>query len=636
MILKSNIIGYRQGHFLTLATILLWFLPLWSQNSVHLPTDLLPLNLKTNTVQHFEDPRHLLTIEDVATRKLHRPIASGLPTMLNFGFSRSTHWVSFHLKNTQNQEVWHYLEIPYPLLDSVTLFTADTNGAWSYYSIGNAITFNQRQIPNRKLVFQLHHLPLQEKTYFLRVRSESAVVVPLIVYTQSGFTRQDNLELLLHGVLLGILVIMILYNGIVFLASRDTNYGFLVLFIASFLFYISAETGIAFQYLWPHSPWWAQRSVPTAVGLVIWTSVQFVQRFLRVGIFLPSLHKILRGFAWLGILCIVIALTPLYRQGVFFGAAVIVFYASTLFLTGILRLQQGSRSAKFFLVAWTVLLIGSIAYGLKAFGWLPETFFTKYGVPLGACIQIVLLSLGLVDVINTMKNQLKALNTLLDAKVRERTTELQKAVVRLEDTNAIIARQVEEITALSRTDTLTELANRRHFLEVLSIEITRCKRARHRLAKAEQNPASPTHAFGLLSLVMIDVDNFKRINDQYGHQAGDRVLREVATIFHQERKNNPSLLRKSDFAARYGGEEFILMLPETSAQGAVITAERLRAAMESHLFNVGPDTSIGVTISCGITELHLDTDENIDQIMQRADRALYRAKQEGRNRCCLS
>jgi len=169
-----------------------------------------------------------------------------------------------------------------------------------------------------------------------------------------------------------------------------------------------------------------------------------------------------------------------------------------------------------------------------------------------------------------------------------------------------IEKELEQTLArerlLARTDDLTGAYNRRYFFELAAHEISVAKRYRQPLA-----------------VVLFDVDHFKHINDSAGHDAGDDALRRIAGIVRDH-------LRDSDLFARYGGEEFILLLPQTTALDAAIVAERIRAEIPATTEDVTP-----ITISSGVAELR-PGDETIDVVIRRADEALYRAKQEGRNR----
>ena len=166
----------------------------------------------------------------------------------------------------------------------------------------------------------------------------------------------------------------------------------------------------------------------------------------------------------------------------------------------------------------------------------------------------------------------------------------------------------QEIEKTAITDGLTGLHTRRHILERLKEELNR---SRARKIK--------------MSFLMIDADFFKGINDQYGHLTGDQILRELAVIIKQN-------IREIDIAGRYGGEEFCVLLPDTDQEGAKFAAERIRQAAEAADIKVY-DINIKITLSAGLATFPEDA-KNIEQLIDKADTALYKAKQQGRNRVC--
>jgi diguanylate cyclase (GGDEF)-like protein len=170
------------------------------------------------------------------------------------------------------------------------------------------------------------------------------------------------------------------------------------------------------------------------------------------------------------------------------------------------------------------------------------------------------------------------------------------------------AKYHEEIYRMTIVDGLTQIHNKRALFEALEKELMRARRYERDL-----------------SLLMFDIDFFKRINDQYGHLAGDHVLRELARVV-QER------IRREEVFARYGGEEFVILLPETPLPGAAALAENLRARVANHAF-VFQGERIPVTVSIG-TALLGENDKVAADLIQRADEKLYEAKRGGRNRVC--
>jgi len=167
----------------------------------------------------------------------------------------------------------------------------------------------------------------------------------------------------------------------------------------------------------------------------------------------------------------------------------------------------------------------------------------------------------------------------------------------------------EEFKKLATVDALTDLYNRRYFIEQANKEYLRAQR--YKIS---------------LTLISIDIDHFKKINDNYGHPAGDKVLIEVA----KQLKTN---LRQTDILARIGGEEFSILLPETTSAEASVFAERIRAAQSQLKISGDWQDEIQLTVSIGISS-HQVGDNNFDALFSRADKALYQAKAAGRNQVC--
>jgi diguanylate cyclase (GGDEF)-like protein len=177
----------------------------------------------------------------------------------------------------------------------------------------------------------------------------------------------------------------------------------------------------------------------------------------------------------------------------------------------------------------------------------------------------------------------------------------------LKKTNDELVEANRQLEKISTTDALTGLANRRYLLENFNVECERAKRYGH-----------------YFSILLIDVDFFKKVNDTYGHICGDMVLRQTADILRKT-------VRSTDFVARYGGEEFLVLLPETDNKQTRVIAEKLRHEVELHRI-IFEEKSLSITISIGIaTYPDIDSCDSV-QLLKAADLALYDAKRNGRNR----
>jgi diguanylate cyclase (GGDEF)-like protein len=206
-------------------------------------------------------------------------------------------------------------------------------------------------------------------------------------------------------------------------------------------------------------------------------------------------------------------------------------------------------------------------------------------------LMIVPFLLALYGIYAVRIRRLDARARHLESLVRERTTSLARA-------NA-------ELALLARTDTLTGLSNRRAFLEATTSEVERMQR------------------YGRpFSIVLGDIDLFKNINDIHGHDAGDTVLKTVASVLGDS-------IRSQDTLARWGGEEIIILLPETELASACTVAEKCRRALEAVETRLG-EAKLRITMTFGVSQIH--PGESIDDCIRRADKALYAGKQAGRNR----
>jgi diguanylate cyclase (GGDEF)-like protein len=188
----------------------------------------------------------------------------------------------------------------------------------------------------------------------------------------------------------------------------------------------------------------------------------------------------------------------------------------------------------------------------------------------------------------------------LEYKVQERTLELEIALRELSETN-------HELQEKNTLDALTGIRNRSYFDKKYQAEVRRSRREKTQL-----------------SIVMMDIDHFKNVNDQYGHLVGDECIKSVAQTL------NNALKRPSDDVCRYGGEEFALILPSTDLEGALVLVEQLRAEIEKTTIQAD-DVSINITISAGVGTAIADLNQPEDNILALADKQLYTAKNAGRN-----
>jgi diguanylate cyclase (GGDEF)-like protein len=166
----------------------------------------------------------------------------------------------------------------------------------------------------------------------------------------------------------------------------------------------------------------------------------------------------------------------------------------------------------------------------------------------------------------------------------------------------------ERLKLLASIDSLTNLYNRRYFSQISEHILDLAKREREEV-----------------SLIMIDIDNFKSINDTYGHQIGDEVIIALSKRLMESQ-------RKSDVVCRYGGEEFVVLLPNTNIDGAKVVAEKIREEIENITVAIGEESCLHFTVSLGVSMVKMKEEHNLEAVLKRADDAMYEAKKSGKNR----
>ncbi|TVP59889.1 MAG: diguanylate cyclase, partial [Halomonadaceae bacterium] len=269
---------------------------------------------------------------------------------------------------------------------------------------------------------------------------------------------------------------------------------------------------------------------------------------------------------------------------------------------------RGQVTAKYYVLAWSFLLVGGSILALSKGGVLPSNGFTDHAAQIGSLFEVVLLSFALAQRINVERRlryeaqsetlaTARRLNLELEDRVHERTRELESLNHKLNE--------------LSVTDELTGLKNRRHMDQVLRLELERAKRSGRPLAVA-----------------LLDIDHFKPVNDTHGHPVGDECLKLVAEIIHA------GLRWPSDTATRYGGEEFAVIFPDTDAQGAFVVVERIRERIRETRIEV-EDVVISLTVSAGIYAPAVHQGLTAEELVRGADEALYSAKEHGRDRTIM-
>ena len=575
------------------------------------------LNL-TPFVAALEDPGGALTLEQVLAPDVSSRFAAGLGKAggFNFGITPSAWWFRLTLANPGDEALSRVLEAEYARLSHVTLYHVGDDGQAHAVETGVTAPFASRPMAWREFAFPLTLAAHAQQTFYLRVQSLTAFIVPLRLWTPAAFQHHMTGDYAAQAWYFGMVTVMVLFNLLIFIWLRERIFLFYVFFVSSMAFSLAAQNGLVKQFMPFEPPWWSDLASTFGYSFAIATGLQFMRELLDTPVTLARGDVALRAMVWFFLLSP--AVFPFTGQ-TWIGTAAAVYMVAILVTVAVLvrGIVRRQRSAYFYGVAVLVLASGALANVLRAMGWVQTNVVTANAMQIGSALEMVLLALALADRYaqirrekmamqkDLLRVQAQLIETLkqselqLEQKVQERTEELYR-----------VNRQ---LASLSMTDGLTGIANRRRFDETLQAEWQRARRS----------GAS-------LGLAILDVDWFKRYNDRLGHQAGDACLRQMARILKD------SVQRDTDLVARYGGEEFVMLMPGETGDGVMRACEKLRQKLHEQAL-AHPDSPFGeITVSIGIASAVASADDDPQRLLSRADDALYRAKETGRNRIVIS
>ncbi len=578
------------------------------------------------SMSYFEDPDGSLTATSVASRNHLFSRATG--NSLNFGLSDSVYWVWLKLKRTDAAQDSLYVELGYPHIDQLDVFRLDAGIPVELYKLGDMIPFGTRPIKDRAFVIPvLFDQEASMVQLLLRARSKGSIQMPIEVKHEKEYQLADRDEQMILGIYYGVLFGVLAYNLLLALGTREPVYGYYCAYAVFLILFLFSQNGLAFEYLWPNHTLWQQISIPLFASLALLFCTRFTQLFLNICS--ETRPRLCIVFNLMLVVFGALALASLVVD----RALVITLVALAVSLAGMFMMGaalyiylRGDDNAFYYLLAWTILLFGVVVYSTKTLGIIPETFITEYSVQIGSAIEMVLLSYALADRIKRLRDEnvriYNEANSTLESRVEQRTHELRQTMVQLESVNS-------QLELMNQQDPMTGLYNRRYFNEILEP------------LRSEMLAVSKP-----VSLLMVDIDHFKSINDTKGHLIGDEVIQKIADLIASAASDELCV------PVRFGGEEFVVLMPGYDRDTTMVIAEELRCAIGALEFSVGARYSehsgltapcvnndsekcFAVTSSIGITteEPFMAATQSGLQLLDQADQALYAAKESGRNQC---
>ena len=522
----------------------------------------------------LSDPSHRLTLADVQQRQ-QEFVAPQSPAS-NLGVRRDAVWLYLPVRVRGGDGRW-VLNINYPPLQRIDLFLVSDGRLVQQQRLGSELPFAERPMPSRALSAKLQLPPDQQHELFLRVSTQTSMVLPITLSTHEEFHANESASQLVQGLINGIALALLAYSLVHGIALRSAVFGlYAVMLVGTSVFFLSFF-GLGSQYLWHDPGPLVNRIAPLSVLVALSAGALFVARALETAQRLPRIDRGLKALAAasaLGFLVSVLGLVDYHVTQVMPTLlGTVLMLLSTVAAS--LQARGGDRVAVYMLIGWGAYTLGALSMAALLRGLLPANALTLH---------------------------LFQWSSLVEMLAWLRVLSLHVEAVRHDGERAKIERQA--LLVLAHTDALTGLPNRRGLAEALARAVPLCS------------------ATQVLAVFLLDLDGFKPINDRFGHDAGDELLVAVGKRLHDN-------VRNGDLVARLGGDEFVIMVAGLRGEPeAQLLGNKLLRAFDTPFEIAGQPCRIGLTIGFALAP---HDGREAGDLLKRADAAMYAGKQAGRH-----
>jgi len=350
----------------------------------------------------LEDSTAKLTLDEVlapARQADFKPVAqSGSAT--NFGLTRSAFWLRVDLQLQADAPAQWLLEVAYPALDQIELYTPAHDGGFVRQTGGDLQPFASRKVPHRNHVMPVVLSPGAVNTVYLRVQSQGTLSAPVRLWQPAALWQHDQTEYALLSLYFGLLTGLLLYNLLLYLSVRDPAYLVYSGFAGGMALSQAALTGLGGQFLWPGQTWWNSVSPPVGMAISATFGILFARNFLGTATRMPWMNRVMLVLTGGWLLALLAALLLPYTVSSWMVTVLAVVSVTVVVLASVLSVRAAYPGARYFLTAWAVLLLGVSTLVLHNTGVLPSNLLTSNSLLIGSALEMVLLSFALADRIN--------------------------------------------------------------------------------------------------------------------------------------------------------------------------------------------------------------------------------------------
>ncbi len=571
-------------------------------------------------VEYLEDAEGNLTLDDIQRLDQSGQFISFPHDTLQMGYSNSAYWFKLVISNQlpyrvgQNINNRFFLSILYPLLDDVRFYHLREPES-DHYETGDSYPFQHRFLKLNHFTYPFTLNPGEQSQIFIRVLTTSSVSIPLYLATEKSFIEQQHQFNSFNGIYFGISLGLGIYNLFLWIGVRKKVYGLYVLVIINMVLFNATMQGYSFRF-WPDGVAFQQFSIYLFSTTASMAVCLFGIAFLRTRENQPKLHKFIKAAIYAYAMAIPVIIFAPTQTAAHLNVVITLSGVFIVFVAAIRSVLQGYAPARYYLIGQGAVLFSVFFTVLTSQGILPLYYLAPEIMKWASAFELIFFSIGVTDLINN-ERKLREIAQKELTHAHQRLYESQiKQTEKLDDLVRLRTEELEDankrLRELNTKDELTGLRNRRYLNEILPLE--------YRRAYRDKKP---------LSLLIFDIDFFKKINDSYGHQFGDLCLVEAGRIILE------NLRRPADIAFRYGGEEFMAILPQTDLAGAALVAENIRRIFANQVVS-DDEHSTTMTISIGISSEIPAERAEYEHLLKLADQRLYKAKENGRNQIVAS
>ncbi|MDX5299775.1 MAG: diguanylate cyclase, partial [Gammaproteobacteria bacterium] len=437
-------------------------------------------------IRYLEDPHHTLTLETLPGTP--EAWTRNAETTFNKGYSTSAWWLRLTFTNPTDHPQTRYLEIAYAVIDNLQVYIQRDQAPLERHQLGDKQPYHQRLVDHPMFVVPLEWQPGETLTLTLRVVSTGAIQTPMVLWDKAVFQGHSLTYNTLQGFYFGAMFIIAAYNLLLFFTLGERSYLYYVGFVSCMALFLSALTGQAFRYLWPYMTQWNDQAIIVFLAGTLFFGGLFTKQFLKLREFSRGLNLYCIALAVASALIAAAVEWLTYPQLIRLLVPMASITCISFISIGVYAWWRHQPSAKYYCIAWTLLLTSGVILALSKHDVIPSNLLIDHIVQFSSLLEVLLLSFALAERINIERRlrfeaqhdsllASKRLNEELEERVRERTRELEKLNERLNE--------------LSNTDQLTGLKNRRYLEQALQDAWA------HKRAQG-----------GLLSVVLMDIDHF--------------------------------------------------------------------------------------------------------------------------------